>query len=77
MDVLEEGGIRLADRYVKRQREVDVHLQKVDEFCAQSLIELIASDTTQIASLTKTEFEEICAEMFARKGIQGGPISSI
>jgi len=70
LDVLEEGGIRLADRYVKRQREVDVHLQKVDEFCAESLIELIASDTTQIASLTKTEFEEICAEMFARKGFK-------
>ena len=69
-DTLEDGGILIADRYVKRQKEVDGHIQKVDEFCAQTLLDLIADDPEQISALSKTQFEEICAEMFARKGFK-------
>lgn len=70
LDTLEYRGIHIADRYIKRQKEIDGRIQQVDEFCAQSLLDLIATDPTQISSLSKTQFEEICAEMFARKGFK-------
>ncbi|HEY1718820.1 MAG TPA: restriction endonuclease [Verrucomicrobiae bacterium] len=70
LDYLQNEGVYLGDRYIRRHRESDGRLVAVDSFCAQSLLDALSDNPEVLAAATKKEFEELCAELFARKGFK-------
>ncbi|HYG34485.1 MAG TPA: hypothetical protein VEC99_06860, partial [Clostridia bacterium] len=44
LDYLQEEGVLLGDRYIKRHRESDGRLVPVDSFCAQALLDALSEN---------------------------------
>jgi hypothetical protein len=63
-------GIGFGVMYSKRHRETKDGRIAVSAFVAQSLIDTIVDNPEQLLALSKTEFEELTAEMFARRGFE-------
>jgi HJR/Mrr/RecB family endonuclease len=62
--------VRIGDRYVRRQKEKDGRFIAVDEFCSQSLIDGIAREPEALSSTSRADFENLCAELFVRRGFK-------
>lgn len=67
---LEDAGVLLADRYVRRWREEDGRFVPVPEFCSQTLIDALAEDPEALPTVSHSDFEALCAELFARRGFE-------
>jgi len=65
---LEEAGVRIGNRYIRRQKEVDGKFVAVPEFCSQALIDALAANPETLPAVSHLEFENLCAEIFARRG---------
>lgn len=65
---LEDAGVLLADRYVRRWREIDGEFVPVPEFCSQTLIDGLADNPEALPNVSHTDFEALCAELFVRRG---------
>jgi restriction endonuclease Mrr len=61
-------GIGFGAVYSKRHRETEEGRVPVKQFISQSIIDEIADNPEVLLDLTKTEFEELMAELFARMG---------
>ncbi|PIS99746.1 hypothetical protein TSA1_02425 [Bradyrhizobium nitroreducens] len=62
--------VRTGDRYIKRQKEKNGRFVPVDEFCSQSLIDGIARNPDVLGSVSRADFENLCAELFVRRGFK-------
>lgn len=62
------GGIGFGMMYSRRHRETPEGRVPVSEFVAQSLIDALAENPDALLDLSKTYFEELTAELFARMG---------
>lgn len=63
-------GIGFGVMYSRRHRETEKGRVPVSAFVAQSLIDAIASDGYALLDLSKTDFEALTAELFARMGFE-------
>jgi hypothetical protein len=61
-------GIGFGVMYSKRYREAEEGRIPVKEFISQSIIDRIAKNPEVLQDLSKTQFEELMAELFARMG---------
>ena len=67
---LEEAGVGVGDRYIRRPREEKAGFVPVAEFCSQSLIDALAKNPEALPSISHSDFEALCAEIFARRGFK-------
>jgi hypothetical protein len=61
-------GIGFGTVYSRRHRESKTGRVPVSAFVAQSLIDAIGEDPDTLLKLSKTQFEALAAELFARRG---------
>ncbi|WP_181164975.1 restriction endonuclease [Mesorhizobium sp. B2-9-1] len=67
---LEEAGIMIGDRYLRRLKEENGQFVPVQEFCSQQLIDALAENPEALPSVSSDDFEQLCAEIFARRGFK-------
>ena len=67
---IEEAGVGLGYRYIKRQRETCDGFVPLPEFCSQALIDALAVNPEALPSVSPNDFESLCAELFARRGFE-------
>ncbi len=77
LDYLQNEGVSIGDRYIMRHREAEGRLVPVASFCAQSLIDALSDHPDVMGAVSKVEFEELCAELFARKGFKVDLLRSV
>jgi hypothetical protein len=70
ISALEEAGVFLGDRYVRRWKEENGQFVPVPEFCSQTLIDALADNPEILSSVSHHDFEDLCAEIFARRGFK-------
>lgn len=70
LDYLQKAGVSIGSRYLMRHRESNGRLVAVASFCAQSLLDTLSESPELLGAVKKIEFEELCAELFARKGFK-------
>ncbi len=63
-------GIGFGVMYSQRHREGPDGRVPVSQFVADSLVRAIADDPEVLLTLSKTDFEELVAELFARRGFE-------
>jgi len=67
---LEDAGVGIGARYMRRHREIDGQRVPVSAFCSATLIQAIQKDPEAIAQLSKEDFEALCAELFVSRGFE-------
>jgi hypothetical protein len=70
LSALEEVGVLLPDRYIRRWREEDGRFVAVPEFCSQLLIDALAENPEALPGVSHSDFEALCAELFVRRGFE-------
>jgi HJR/Mrr/RecB family endonuclease len=70
LERLNENGVGLGARYIKRHQEVDGSRISVSKFCSATLIDGIRSNPEAISNLSKEDFEALCAELFVARGFE-------
>lgn len=70
LESLDEAGVGLGARYMRRHREVDGKREPVSAFCSATLIRAIQKDPKTISQLSKEDFEALCAELFVTRGFE-------
>jgi HJR/Mrr/RecB family endonuclease len=70
LESFEGDGLYVGNRYMKRQREVKGRFVAVDEFCSQTLIDGLAQNPEALPTVSKDDFESLCAELFVRRGFK-------
>lgn len=70
LENLDDQGVGLGARYLKRHRELDGKRLAVTSFCAETLIEGIRKNPEAIISLGKADFQALCAELFVSRGFE-------
>jgi hypothetical protein len=70
LESLDEAGVGLGARYMRRHREVNGKRVPVSAFCSATLISAIQKDPETIAKLSKEDFEALCAELFVSRGFE-------
>jgi hypothetical protein len=74
-DALDEGrldwsGVRIGNSYVKRRMEVDGRFMEVETFVAQQLYDGASRSLDALGHVSKSDFENLCAEIFVRRGFE-------
>lgn len=67
---LEAAGVRVGNRYTKRQIETKTGFVPVEAFCSQTLIDSLAENPEALPGVSHEEFEKLCAEIFVRRGFK-------
>lgn len=70
LEVLEANGITVGDRYLMRHREMKGRFVPVNSFCSQELLDALAEHPEALPSVSHHDFENLCAELFARRGFK-------
>jgi hypothetical protein len=63
-------GIGFGVMYSHRHREEPDGRKSVSQFVAESLVRAVAEDPAALLTLSKTDFEALVAELFARRGFE-------
>ncbi len=64
------SGIGFGVMYSRRHRETPEGRKAVPEFVAESVVRAVGSDPDALLDLSKTDFEALVAELFARRGFE-------
>jgi len=64
------SSIGFGTRYSRRHRETPEGRRAVQSFVAQSLLDELDANPEALIAVRKTEFEELVAELFARRGFE-------
>lgn len=67
---LQFGDVRMGNIYTKRHREADGRIVQVDTFVSQSLFTSLCDNPEALPSISKSDFESLCAEIFVRRGFE-------
>lgn len=69
-DELEAMGAAFGSRYLRRHRELDGRRVPVSQFCSETLIEGVRKNPEALSSISKEDFEALCAELFVSRGFE-------
>jgi hypothetical protein len=74
-EALESGELNFADvdignDYIKRSREHDGAFDEVETFVSQELYNGLVQNPEALATVSKDDFEGLCAELFVRRGFE-------
>jgi HJR/Mrr/RecB family endonuclease len=64
------ADVRMGDTYTKRQRELDGKFVEVESFISRELYEGLQENPEALPSVSKNDFEGLCAEIFVRRGFE-------
>lgn len=70
LDRLDEEGVGLGARYLKRHREQDGKRESVSSFCSDQIIKGIKENPEVLTTISKDDFEALCAELFVSRGFE-------
>lgn len=67
---LNEVDIRVGNTYTKRRKEADGKFEKVEAFVSKEFYQNLQKNPEALPSVSKSDFEALCAEIFSRKGFE-------
>lgn len=62
------ADVRIGNAYTKRHREMEGKFVEVEAFVSQELFKAISENPEALMSVSKADFEGLCAEVFSRRG---------
>lgn len=70
LDWLDEQGVGLGSRYLRRHQEIDGRRVPVAEFCSETVIDGIRKNPEALSQVSRGDFEALCAELFVSRGFE-------
>lgn len=64
------GDVEIGNVYLKRHAESDGAFRSVETFVGQELYEALRKNPDALCSVSKSDFESLCAELFIRRGFE-------
>lgn len=64
------GDVRIGNTYLRRHKEVDGIFTPVQQFVGRELYEALQENPEALPSVSKSEFEGLCAELFVKRGFE-------
>lgn len=67
---LADEGVGLGACYLKRHQELDGKRESVSQFCSSEIIKGIRDNPEVLDTISKHDFEALCAELFVSRGFE-------
>lgn len=67
---ISSADVRMGNQYLKRRREEDGRIIEIESFVSEELFKGLAENPETLRSVSKDDFEGLCAEIFFRRGFE-------
>ncbi len=67
---ISSADVRMGNQYLKRRKEENGRIIEVESFVSDELFNGLANNPETLPSVSKDEFESLCAEIFFRRGFE-------